>query len=79
MIAFGKPVPASSGSESLGVALSSVAEILATLIAAATVSLSSTILAIISFLRHEPKWPGAVALCLSLSCLLALAMAIPKV
>ena len=63
------PLDPVTGNESLSVIVGTVANIAATLIAIATVSLTSAILAWISFLRRESRGPAAISLCLSLSAL----------
>jgi hypothetical protein len=76
MILIEPPLEPVASDESFVVAMGLVAEILATLLAAAAVSVSATIFALVAFIRGEARWPAAVGICLSLSCLLVLVITI---
>jgi hypothetical protein len=79
VVLFEPPRDPIAGNEGFIIVMGLVAEIVATLLAAAAVSLSSTIFALIGFIRGEPRGPAAVGLCLSLSCLVVLVVTIVKV
>ena len=66
---YGEPVAPATEGESLGLVLEAAANIIATLLAIGTVSLTSAVLAAISFLRREPAFAAAVALCLAIPAL----------
>ena len=72
MILFEPPLDPVASDETFVVAIGLVAEILATLLAAAAVSFSATIFALIGFIRGESRGPASIGLCLSLSCLVVL-------
>ena len=67
---YDKPIAPATDGESLGVVLEAAANIIATLFAIGAVSISSAILAAISFLRREPPLPAAAALCLAIPALI---------
>ena len=73
---YGSPVRPSGGDEGLAVVIESAANIIATLLVIAAVSFSSLILAGVSFLRRESRWPASVAICLSLSALVVVVLAV---
>jgi hypothetical protein len=73
---FEPPRDPIAGDEGFIVVMGLVAEILATLLAAAAVSLSAAIFALVGFIRGESRGPAAVGLCLSLSCLVVLVITI---
>jgi len=62
--------------ENLGIGPETAARIIATLLVIAAVSISSAVLAGISFLRRESPMPAAIALCLAVSCLGVLIVAV---
>lgn len=68
-------VPAGND-ESLAVVIASAANIIATLLVISAVSLSSIILGLVGLLRKEPSWPSAIGLCLSLSALVIVVIAV---
>lgn len=72
-----RPVPVGND-ESLAVVIENAANIIATLLVIAAISLSSIILAGVSFLRKEPGWPAAIGLCLSVSALVVVVIAVTK-
>jgi hypothetical protein len=76
IVVFEPPLKPVAGDAGFVVAMGLVAEILATLLAAAVVSLSAAIFALVGFIRGEVRGPAAVGLCLSLSCLLVLVITI---
>jgi hypothetical protein len=78
MTLFEPPLEPVGSDETFAVAIGAVANILATLFAGAAVSISSAILALVSLIRGEARGPAAVGLCLSLSCLVVLVMAITQ-
>ena len=63
---------------SLAVVIESAANIIATLLVIAAVSLSALILAGVSLLRKEAYWPAAVALCLAGSALITVVIAVTR-
>lgn len=69
---------AAANDESLAVVIETAANIIATLLIIAAVSLSSIILAGIALLRKESFWPAAVALCLAVSSLIVVIIAVTK-
>ncbi len=79
LITIYKPAPVPAGSdESLAVVIESAANIIATLLVIAAVSLSSIILGGVGLLRKEPAWPAAIGLCLSVSALIIVIFAVTK-
>jgi hypothetical protein len=64
--------------ESLAVVIGTAANIIATLLAIAAVSLSSIILGMVGLIRKEPPWPAAVGLCLSVSALIVVVIAVAR-
>ena len=72
------PPPAASNGESLAVAVGAVANIVATLLVIGVVSLTSIILAGISFLRRERPWPAALAMSLATASLLVIIVTITQ-
>lgn len=72
------PPPPAGGDESLAVALGAAANVIATVVVMLAISVSSLILAGVSFLRRERRGPAAVGLCLALSSLIVLVMTITK-
>ena len=66
---YDKPIAPAGDGESLGVVLEAAANIIVTLLIIGTVSITSAVLAAISFLRREPPLPAAVALCLAVPAL----------
>jgi hypothetical protein len=80
LITVYRPPIASNGSdESLAVVIENAANVIATLLAIAAVSLSSIILAGVSLVRREPWQPAAVSLCLSISALIIVVIAVTKI
>ena len=69
---------AAGNDESLAVVIEAAANIIATLLVIAAVSLSSIILAGVSLLRKESFWPAAVGLCLGVSSLIVVIIAVTK-
>ena len=74
----GKPAPAAVDASGPSELIESAANIIATLLVIAAVSFSSLILAGVSFLRKESTWPAAIGLCLSLSALVIVVIAVTK-
>jgi hypothetical protein len=66
---FDHPIAPPTEGESLGVVLEAAANIIATLLIIGVVSISSTLLSIISFLRRERPMAAAIALCLAVPAL----------
>lgn len=72
------PPPPAGQAEGLAVALGAVANIVATLLVIGIVSLTSIVLAGISFLRRERPWPAAVASCLATASLTVLVLTLTQ-
>jgi hypothetical protein len=70
-----EPATATNG-ESLAVALGAVSNIIATIVAMITVSVTSVVISCISFIRRERPWPAAIAMCLALSSLVIVVIAV---
>ncbi len=79
LITIYEPAPVSiNGDASLAVVIESAANVIATLLAIAAVSLSSIILGAIGLLRKEPALPAALGLCLSLSAIIIVVIAVTR-
>lgn len=75
---YGPAAPPVGDDESLAVVIESAANIIATLLVIAAVSLSSIILSGVSLLRKESGWPAAIALCLALSAMIIVIIAVTR-
>lgn len=73
---YGSPIRPSGQDESLAVVIESAASTIATLLVIAAVSFSSLILAGVSLLRGEVRWPGSVGICLSLAAIVVVVLAV---